>query len=675
MHFLCNLIYEKERKNKRMKHYSDFWFDRSDTDIDELLGIEKAKPKKDYIKMASNQRAIANFVRIVSGQNIPVTYTQRGDSYTDGKKVTISANINDKNFDHVVGLALHEGSHIAFSDFEALADAIRNAPNDWSYEQKGFFKNMINFIEDRRIDTKVFKSSPGYKGYYHSLYKKYFRSNAIKKGLKSGMYREHDIESYEFRILGFMAPKESDLDALPKLREIYNLMDLKNVLRLSSDGVIDLARQVSDIVFSIVDTAKAKNNDNGGDEPQPQNGGEDNDSQNGDGTTIDTGDAQMTPNDNSESADSDGGNGSSKSNDTKEFDELSDNQKKQLMNAIQKTKDFMDGKTPKTKLTKTDSKIVNTVAKSGAEMVEVGDGHMMGKTKCVVIPNFTQDMIDSNAFHFARKPYLFGDEDIWNSSYGKPVAEGLRLGTVLGKKLKVRGEERDLIFTRQNTGKINKRLISELGFGNERVFSQKFTERYNKANLHISIDGSGSMNGTKWENAITSAVAIIKAAEMAGNIRVVVSIRYTHQDNPVLLIAYDSQKDKISKVKNLWPSLHSSGTTPESLCYEAMMNHFLGLSNSDDNYFINYSDGAPWFGNKEIHYTGTEAIKHCQKMVKKIRNNGIKVMSYFISSGNYDYVGNDKQTFTRMYGNDAAFINPTNMMEVAKTMNKMFLAK
>ena len=50
-------------------------------------------------------------------------------------------------------------------------------------------------------------------------------------------------------------------------------------------------------------------------------------------------------------------------------------------------------------------------------------------------------------------------------------------------------------------------------------------------------------------------------------------------------------------------------------------------------------------------------------------------MSYFISSGNYDYVGNDKQTFTRMYGNDAAFINPTNMMEVAKTMNKMFLAK
>ena len=655
-----------------MKNYSDFWFDKYDTDIDELLGIEKEKPKKDYIQMASNQRAIANFVRIVSGQNIPVKYTQRGDSYTDGKNVTISANINDKNFDHVVGLALHEGSHIAFSDFELLADAIRETPEDWTYEQRAFFKNMINFIEDRRIDTKVFKSSPGYKGYYHSLYKKYFRNNAIRKGLKSGMYREYDIESYEFRILGFMAPKESDLDALPKLREIYNLMDLKNVLRLSPEGVIDLAREVSNMVFSIVGSVKSTNDENGNGQPESQNGdgeNEESDSQMGGGTTIDIGDAEMTPGDDAESGDAEDG----EKGDSVDFEELSDRQKKSLINAVQKAKDFMDGKTPKSKLTKRDAQIVNSVAKSGAEMVEVGDGGYMGKTKCVVIPNLTQDLIDSNAFHFAQKPWLYGGDDVWDSHYGKPILEGLRLGTMLGKKLKVRGEERDLIFTRQDTGKIDKRLISELGFGNARVFSQTFTERYNKANLHISIDGSGSMNGKKWENAITSTVAIIKAAEMAGNIRVVVSMRYTNENNPVLLIAYDSQKDKISKVKNLWPSLRTSGTTPESLCYEAMMNHFLGLSNSDDNYFINYSDGAPWFGNNDIHYSGTEAVKHTQKMVKQLRNNGIKILSYFISS-DYSYE-NEKTTFSRMYGRDATFINPTNMMEVAKTMNNMFLEK
>jgi hypothetical protein len=182
------------------------------------------------------------------------------------------------------------------------------------------------------------------------------------------------------------------------------------------------------------------------------------------------------------------------------------------------------------------------------------------------------------------------------------------------------------------------------------------------------------MSGGKWFDAITSTVAIVKAAEMAGNIRVVVSIRYTDNNNPVLLIAYDSSKDKISKIKKLWVSLRVSGTTPESLCYEAMMKHFLSLSNSDDNYLINYSDGAPWYGNDDINYSGTEAVRHCNKMMKMIRNNGIKVLSYFITEGDYHY-GDTKGTFTRMYGKDASFINTKNMMEVAKTMNNMFLEK
>jgi len=35
----------------------------------------------------------------------------------------------------------------------------------------------------------------------------------------------------------------------------------------------------------------------------------------------------------------------------------------------------------------------------------------------------------------------------------------------------------------------------------------------------------------------------------------------------------------------------------------------------------------------------------------------------------------DNKAFTSMYGNDAEFINATNMMSVAKTMNKKFLDK
>jgi len=51
------------------------------------------------------------------------------------------------------------------------------------------------------------------------------------------------------------------------------------------------------------------------------------------------------------------------------------------------------------------------------------------------------------------------------------------------------------------------------------------------------------------------------------------------------------------------------------------------------------------------------------------------VLSYFIS--NYDLCDDDYdvKAFKRMYGKDAEFVNATNMMAVAKSMNKKFLDK
>ena len=48
------------------------------------------------------------------------------------------------------------------------------------------------------------------------------------------------------------------------------------------------------------------------------------------------------------------------------------------------------------------------------------------------------------------------------------------MGTILGKKLQVRGESRETKWTRLDSGRIDKRLVAELGFGNDRVFSNSF---------------------------------------------------------------------------------------------------------------------------------------------------------------------------------------------------------
>ena len=72
---------------------------------------------------------------------------------------------------------------------------------------------------------------------------------------------------------------------------------------------------------------------------------------------------------------------------------------------------------------------------------------------------------------------------------------------------------------------------------------------------HISVDGSGSMSGTKWDKAITSTVAMCKAADMAGNIRVIVSFRFTQKDKPLVLIGYDSN-DKQTKSHQVFVDWH-----------------------------------------------------------------------------------------------------------------------
>ena len=101
---------------------SSFWLSDNflNDDIDVLTGEVSKDNTAHLIRLASYRRAIANFVNLVTGKDIPVTFNQRGDSYTDGERVVISANLNEKEFDSAVGLALHEGSHIKLSDFNIL---------------------------------------------------------------------------------------------------------------------------------------------------------------------------------------------------------------------------------------------------------------------------------------------------------------------------------------------------------------------------------------------------------------------------------------------------------------------------------------------------------------------------------------------------------------------------
>jgi nitric oxide reductase activation protein len=179
---------------------------------------------------------------------------------------------------------------------------------------------------------------------------------------------------------------------------------------------------------------------------------------------------------------------------------------------------------------------------------------------------------------------------------------------------------------------------------------------------------------------MTSVSAIAKACSMINNVDCVISFRSTQSNNssrnggnPLMLIAYDSRIDKISKVRSLFYLLRPAGTTPEGLCFEAIMKEIEPASNDKDSYFLNFSDGMPMFGNDDIEYYNDTAILHTQKMVKEIRSRGVKVLSYFIGD-NWDR-GRSNETFKKMYGNDSHFVDVTSVLPIAKSMNKKFLEK
>ena len=688
-------------------NYTNFW-----NDIQVNTGVvdeDFVKPKVDHIALAGYRRAIGNFVNIVTNRSdIKVRYQQNGDSYTDGKTVTIGSKIDEKNFDHVVGLALHEGSHILLSDFNFLRQLRPNTPKelimlgeDLGFTESqviGHLKNMLNYVEDRRIDYYVFSSSPGYKGYYHAMYNKYFHSPAITRALKNNTFGDKPtFDNYMNRIINF-TNEHSDLNALPELKNIYRTIFSQVKTMTDMTQAFNVAVDVLNIVYNNMDPIPADSDmEQVGEDGQGQGQGDGqgqskSDMMNQAAQQLADGDYhgyQQTMDDIkntdwtkvkaelSNQPISDKGS---------EFSDLTPQQEKTLNNALKRQKEFMSGDQKKVgRLTKKDARVVQSMEESGVTNKQVGSdveqsswrqasSNYSSTTQCLFVKKITQQMIDDDVF-----PSLLSGGGYYGGRTLPSIVAGKRLGTMLGKKLQVRSESRTLKNSRLDSGRIDKRLIAELGFGNSKVFSTTFVEQYNDAILHISVDASGSMGGDKWTNTMTAVVAICKAASMISGLDVVVSFRTTHYGSgrngqPLVAIGFDSRVDKFRKIENIWPSLHPGGTTPEGLCYEAIMKDFVGGTNNRDSYFLNFSDGQPMFSGEGFEYYGDQALHHTKKQVKEIIKKGISVMSYFVGDSEYDRSRN-MDDFKTMYGKDAQFIDVTKVSSLAKTMNNLFLEK
>ena len=683
-----------------MSNYSDFWLkdnhyewdweDELDAAIEEESGTDATVDAEDrlsdttarLIRLSSARRAVANYVSILTNQNIPVVFNDSAVNCTDGKLVYISSDITKKdNFDVAVGLALHEGSHIKYSDFELFKTVWMNVPRDiYNYTEKLSIskdevgktcQTILNYVEDRFIDYTVHRNAPGYRGYYDALYDEYFNNKVISDALDSDMYRTLSIDSYMYRIINLTNPN-TNLKALPGLYDIAKELDLTNINRLTTPkDRLNVAYKIAEIVFKNINEHNQKQtgpgfNQNDSGVPDNSNGMP-GDGESGKSTDDVLGGMESTVTSDNAAVTSDVGTDAN----------VSKTKQSKIAKSFEKQKDFLAGKIKKKKVSKREKTMLDVLEKSQIDLVPVAQEMMkasgfVGSVECILVKNMTKELILSEEFPMS----IGANNESSRTELQKNVDAGIVLGTKLGRRLQIRNEINIDKFTRRNLGKIDKRLMHELGFETDtNIFYSTFTNKYKKVNFHISVDASASMRGPKWNRTIKLCVALAKATSMIDNVDLTISFRTTMSYNPYIVVAYNSKVDKFSKIKNLFSYLIPVNTTPEGLCFEALMKFLPKADNNTNSYFVNISDGEPCFyynntsSGIAFSYRDKSACEHTRTQVRKIKESGYNIISYFVSD--YDNFGIEvlRQNFKTMYGSDSHFINVENLNQIVKTVN------
>ena len=657
----------------------------------------------DIESLAERKKVIQNFVKILTGKHIPVEYCG-SQSYTDGKSITISAKdpqgSDIHNYDLIVGLALHEGSHILLSDLPKYFKLVKEAKSGFDRRaidrilgsdltsmitpelhnhQVSIYStyvdlivDMTNIIEDRRVDNYIYSTAPGYQNYYNTIYKTYFLSKNITFQLKnSKVAASENINSYLFRICNLHNP-ESNLDILKGLKEIYKIYDLDNISRLKSIfDSLKIAQQFACIIFKNVDNNKfpklheifnpssKKNNSNKSDDLS--------DNSNNSNESDSNSDDNKNNQDNSSSSNSESKNNVSKEkdpDDKKETAPLSEAEKHKISEDFKKQLDFIRDKFNKTPIDSASNKLIEELTSGDVEFVDIdlpsgtSYGHGKSKLKTILIKQLNEKIIFNH--------HEIGRIHNNNTALMNAITDGFRLGKVLGRKLKIRNEERITDVIRKSTGFIDKRLLHEVSFNNEKIFSTKTTENYPMTFIHLTIDSSGSMDSSnKFENAVQMATMIAKACSMIKGVRIQISVRTSINDNVAVAIVYDSKYNDMRHIKKYFPMLTTFGSTPEGYAFKTLQKYIFSSAKNKISFFVNLSDGAPDDGKIGALYT--------KKVVDEMKKYGFKILSYFIGSSKTDFYF---KTFVSMYSEkDSHLILANDVIGIAKTLNNKLLEK
>lgn len=593
---------------------------------------------------------------------------------------------------------------------------------------------IMNIIEDRRIDWYVYRTCGGYRPYYDALYNHYFFTKEVGRNLMfNPSWREVTLENYITRLLYAFHPCNK-MTAMPGLPKLFDILDIRNIDRIApeNDPVnvkklgptnemtavprwydstpfytdMPIAWQVaSELYVQMLKYCDLRDKQTGveGQKGTPTPGmgeGEPDPSQlpNLDGG-MPGGKGEPVPTDNNSEESEDESEDMTPAPVEKEVKGKGKKQQEvdgkfnenKAKKDRKQAEEVMNGQTKKKKVKENENKAIDALEQADAQMVDIkGDGIPFGRT--MVTRHMSDALMEQDWFIFKR----YG----WKDGRCSPdaeasVAAGRRMGAILHHRLQVRNDPMITKQTRLQQGGLDRRLLAQLGMEITSVFQKSRTDIHKPVMLHLTLDASGSMGGKKWNKVRTVAVALAYIGSKLQNVDTVISIRGGNE-MPIVSVIYDSRRDHFNRFIRYIKVIEPNGGTPEGLCYKATMDLILELKDTHDVYFINFSDGQPSFGLTNdgkksrrrrwysydaapnyFAYDGETAYKHTRLMIQMMRENGVKVLSYFISDPGSAWGGgeHDKQAFKKMYGEDAVYVNVENAGEVLRTLNKLLLAR
>ena len=589
--------------------YSSFLYPGTQEKIEQMVS--------DDAKMTSELQKLVK--RFALAASIKASCKSSG-SYTNGKQIVISSNIEDitpkKKLDVMIGLALHEISHCLYTEFSALKNK-----NDIQ-------KALINIIEDELIETQLGMTYPGYANFFkavkYHMFDKLGHENLLKKA-NSELEQIMTLFLYIVRYPKYVC--EVDKKIMKTYEELFtkikNILDShgclsENIVGKVTGNSVGAASDIYELLKKYID----ENQDN-------QSG------ENGEGDENSEG--ECSEGEGSEADESSEGESSEKSSKSKSFaDQEREFSSSEINEAIKKIQECCDAGTnpPIDNNIRTEVEAMLRTEQSTKKAARLWRNN--GRAS-----SLNKKQIEAEASKFSKI--------IRNISVNNVATKAV---TVVNRFLR--------------NGNLDSRLLASAIQGVPTVYQQRICKNVKKNEpkfaIVLTLDESGSINELQRRIFVTYCTAFMKAFEKDANIEVYV---YGHAD---YLRCYYSKK---KKDLDLLYSNYSECGQCESVSYREIINDVKSQTNlpivmvnfTDSGYCdssLNISQLVNEFKNKVSFNTLIFSDNYYVEKIKKINNDIYGEGHYLINTTNL------KQRTSN--------INKEFLMDVVKLINSNYKA-